>query len=388
MTSGGPTPATRTAAPDSAFWQGRRVFLTGHTGFKGSWLSLWLNRLGARVTGYALPPPTDPCLFDQASVAAVLGSVIGDVRDLPSLADTVADARPEVVFHLAAQSVVKRGYADPVETYAVNVMGTVHLYEAIRRWGGRCVVVNVTSDKCYAEAGEPGEAHREDDRLGGNDPYSSSKACAELVTDAYRRSYFSPESLSPRDVATATVRSGNVIGGGDWTADQLIPDLIRAFAANQPCLLRNPAAVRPWQHVLEPLRGYLVLAQRLASEGPALASAWNFGPDQSDARPVSWIADRLAKAWGPPAGWTRDPGPHAAETPTLLLDTTKAASVLGWRPALPLSEALDWVLEWYRGWHRGEDLVRLTRDQVEAYQQRLSGEPARVSPASGSQARP
>lgn len=362
-------PATR--GPDRAFWRGRRVFLTGHTGFKGSWLSLWLQALGAEVTGYALEPPTEPSLFAQAGVAAGMRSLTADIRDAQHLAGALADCRPQVVIHMAAQSVVKRGYADPVETYSANVMGTVHLFEAVRRYGAGCVVVNVTSDKCYAHR-TTGPGYREDEPMGGDDPYSNSKGCAELVTGAYRQSYFPPAALARHGVALASARAGNAIGGGDWTPDQLIPDLVRAFTAGQACRIRSPRAIRPWQFVLEPLRGYLLLAEHLTRDGASFASGWNFGPADGDAQPVSWIADRLVAGWGDRAAWTQDTAVHPAEAATLRLDASKAAACLGWRPVLPLAEALDWIVEWYRGWGRGDDLGKLTRSQIVQYEQRLA----------------
>src|SRR5579863_6788807 len=270
---------------DAAFWRGRRVFLTGHTGFKGSWLSLWLDTLGAKTTGYALSPPTVPSLFQLANVAGSMRSMLGDVRDFNQLKRAIDECQPDVVIHLAAQSVVYRGYEDPIETYSSNVMGTVHLLEAVRKLGRPCVVVNVTSDKCYANQ-EWVWGYRENEPMGGRDPYSNSKGCAELVTTAYRESFFSKDSIGRHGVALASARAGNAIGGGDWTANQLIPDLIRAFVAGQSCLIRNPSAFRPWQFVLEPLRGYLLLAERLSEDGPQFASGWNFGPADADAKPV------------------------------------------------------------------------------------------------------
>jgi CDP-glucose 4,6-dehydratase len=344
------------------------VLLTGHTGFKGSWLSLWLHRLGAEVTGYALEPPTRPSLYQQAGVTAHVRSVISDIRDFPRLEAAVGDCRPDVVFHLAAQSVVRRGYADPIETYATNVMGTVNLLEAVRRRAAGCVVVNVTSDKCYAHR-DGGPGYREDEPMGGDDPYSNSKGCAELVTSAFRRSYFPPEALDRHRVALASARAGNAVGGGDWTADQLVPDLIRSFAAGTPCPIRNPGAIRPWQFVLEPLRGYLVLAEHLARDGARFASGWNFGPASADARPVSWIADRLAGAWGEGASWAPDPGAHPPEAAVLTLDASRAGHQLGWRPVLSLERALEWIVEWYRAWAGGDDLGGVTRAQVDRYQE-------------------
>lgn len=323
-----------------SFWKGRKVFLTGHTGFKGSWLSLWLDRLGANVTGYALDPPTQPSLFEQAEVSGVLRSICADIRDFPWLKSAVAECRPEVVIHMAAQSVVHRGYEDPIETYSSNIMGTVHLLEAVRQLGQPCVVVNVTSDKCY-ENREWIWGYREDDAMGGHDPYSNSKACAELVTSAFRNSYFQTEDFGRRRTVVASARAGNVIGGGDWTADQLIPDLMRAFLSSEPCLIRNPSAIRPWQFVLEPLRGYLLLAERLAEDPGRFDSAWNFGPAEADAKPVSWIGDRLVRLWGNHASWIEDAGMHPRESHYLKLDASKARTCLNWHPSIPLNLALE-----------------------------------------------
>lgn len=352
--------------PDPAFWRGRRVFLTGHTGFKGSWLSLWLELLGAKVTGYALEPPTEPSLFAQARLTERADSIIADIRDAKRLARAVRDARPDVIIHMAAQSVVKQGYADPVGTYETNVLGTVYLFEAVRRLERACAVVNVTSDKCYAHR-TSGPAYREDDPMGGDDPYSNSKGCAELVTESYRRSFFPEDRLSHHGVALASARAGNAIGGGDWTPNQLIPDLMRAFAAGIPCAIRRPDAIRPWQFVLEPLRGYLVLAERLATGGAAYAGGWNFGPPDADSRPVSHLADRLAAEWGGRASWVVDGAEHEPEAAVLRLDASKSADRLGWRPVLPLDTALGWIAEWYTGWSKGADLRALTHEQIARY---------------------
>jgi CDP-glucose 4,6-dehydratase len=355
-----------------SFWKKRPVLLTGHTGFKGSWLSLWLSALEADVTGYALDPPTQPNLFEQAGVSSGIRSIRADVRDFPRLKAVIAESRPDVIIHLAAQSVVRRGYEDPIETYSSNVIGTVNLFEALRQLGQPCVVVNVTSDKCY-ENREWVWGYREDDSLGGHDPYSNSKACAELVTSAFRSSYFRPDDIRRHGVAVASARAGNVIGGGDWTRDQLIPDLVRAFAAGQPCGIRNPCAVRPWQFVLEPLRGYLMLAERLAEEPGVFASAWNFGPSEEDARPVSWIGDGLARRWGAGASWRNDAGTHPPETRSLRLDTSKTRASLGWHPLLPLERGLDWTVEWYLACRAGGDLGALTRAQIQRYEAIVSG---------------
>lgn len=356
---------------DRSFWKGRRVFLTGHTGFKGSWLSLWLDALGADLTGYALGPPTQPNLFEQAQVAGVLRSISADIRDFPRLKTAIAECKPDVVIHMAAQSLVRRGYEDPVETYSSNVMGTVHLLEALRQLKRPCVVVNVTSDKCYANC-ESIWGYRENEALGGHDPYSNSKGCAELVTTAYRDSFFPAESVGRHGIALASARAGNVIGGGDWTSYQLIPDIMRAFLASQPCLIRNPTAVRPWQFVLEPLRGYLMLAERLTQEDASrFACGWNFGPIESDAKPVSWIANQLTQSWGNQASWIQDTAEHPREAQFLKLDISQAAAYLNWHPIVPLSIALDWIVEWYREFQAGTDLRRLTRCQIARYEQRL-----------------
>ena len=350
-----------------AYWKGRKVFVTGHTGFKGSWLSLWLDALGANVTGYALDPPTQPSLFEQAQLGGTIKTIRADIRDFPRLKSEISQCRPDVVLHLAAQSVVRRGYDDPIETYSSNVMGTVNLLEALRQLEQPCAVVNVTSDKCYANR-EWVWGYREDEPMGGRDPYSNSKGCAELVTTAYRESFFPAESVAQHGIALASARAGNAIGGGDWTGDQLIPDLMRAFLAGQPCLIRNPSAYRPWQFVLEPLRGYLVLAERLAEDATRFASGWNFGPVDADAKPVSWIADKLAASWGKTAAWTQDPATHPREAHALKLDASKAGANLDWHPVLPLSQALEWIVEWYRGFEAGADLRRLTQTQIERYE--------------------
>jgi CDP-glucose 4,6-dehydratase len=350
-----------------SFWKGRNVLVTGHTGFKGSWLCLWLESLGANVTGYALAPPTEPSLFEKARVSDSLKSVCADIRDLPRLTSVMAQCHPDVIFHMAAQSVVRRGYEDPIETYSSNVMGTVHLFEAVRQLKLRCVIINVTSDKCY-ENREWVWSYRENEPMGGRDPYSNSKGCAELVTSAYRDSFFPPDSLQRHGVALASARAGNAIGGGDWTSDQLIPDLMRGFLAGKSCLIRNPSAVRPWQFVLEPLRGYIVLAERLSEDGPRFASGWNFGPTETDAKPVAWIADKLVSLWGAGAAWNLDAATHPREAHFLKLDASKAKNCLHWHPVLPLESALDWIVEWWRTYQAGADVRQLTRTQIERYE--------------------
>jgi CDP-glucose 4,6-dehydratase len=350
-----------------SFWKGRKVFLTGHTGFKGSWLSLWLDTLGAEVTGYALDPPTQPSLFIQTQVADTVHSVYGDIRDFHALQSAIESCRPEVVIHMAAQSVVRRGYEDPIETYSSNVMGTVHLLEALRQLGRPCAIVNVTSDKCY-ENREWIWGYRENEAFGGSDPYSNSKGCAELVTTAYRESYFPPAAVASHAVGLASARAGNVVGGGDWTANQLVPDLMRAFQAGRPCAIRNPKAIRPWQFVLEPLRGYLMLAERLSEDPGRFASGWNFGPAGGDAKPVSWMADELAALWGGGASWQLEDGAHPHESMLLRLDATKAEVHLGWTPRIRLQQTLEWTAEWYRLAQQKGDLRGHTCEQIERYE--------------------
>lgn len=358
-----------------AFWSGKRVFLTGHTGFKGSWLALWLQQLGAQVIGYALDAPTQPSLFDAARVAAGMQSEYGDVRDLPTLQRAMQAAQPEIVIHLAAQSLVRLSYDTPVETYATNVMGTVHLLEAVRQTPGVRAVVNVTTDKCY-ENKEWAWGYRENEPMGGFDPYSNSKGCSELVSAAYRSSFFSPTHYLQHGVALATARAGNVIGGGDWAKDRLIPDILAAFEAGKPVPIRNPYATRPWQHVLEPLRGYLTLAEHLYTDGPGFAEGWNFGPYSDDAKPVEWIVRQLAERWGQGASWQIDAGEHPHEAHYLKLDISKAAQRLHWQPTLRLDDALSLIVDWARARQTGADMRALTLAQIATYQaQALASSP-------------
>ena len=345
-----------------AFWQGRHVFLTGHTGFKGSWLSLWLQSLGAEVTGYALPPPTNPNLFQNAKVGEAMTSIIADVRDLAALQKAMHAAQPEVVIHMAAQALVRYSYENPVDTYSTNVMGTVHLLEAVRNTQSVKAVVVVTTDKCY-ENKEWLWGYREDEPMGGFDPYSNSKGCAELVTSAYRRSF-----LQDKGIALASARAGNVIGGGDWAEDRLIPDILSAFEQGKLAHIRNPHAVRPWQHVLEPLRGYLTLAERLFEQGPSFAEAWNFGPNDEDAKPVGWIVEQMAKMWRDGAQWQIDKGEHPHEASYLKLDISKARTRLDWHPALRLNEALKLIIDWAKQRQAGADIHQMTVDQINNYQ--------------------
>jgi len=335
-------------------WRGRRVLLTGHTGFKGAWLALWLQGLGARVAGYSLAPPTQPSLYAEARVREALeAEAIADIRDLGVLQSFARAFDPEVVFHLAAQSLVRRAYAEPRETWSTNAAGTACVLEATRACPSLRAVVVVTSDKCYRNEGAT-RPFREDDPLGGSDPYSASKATAEILSSGYRASFFEGDSPA----ALATARAGNVIGGGDWAQDRLVSDAIKAFAAGSPLRLRYPDATRPWQHVLDALHGYLVLAEALLAGRPRQAGGWNFGPSPVDERPVSWLAARLAERWGDGAAWQPDAGQHPAEAAALRLDSTRARSHLGWRPKLPLEAAVDWTVDWYRAQLRDSSAAR------------------------------
>lgn len=344
------------------FWGDKRVFLTGHSGFKGGWLSLWLQAMGAEAHGYALNPPTAPSLFNVAKVGkGMASSEIADIRDADRLRHAMQAARPEIVFHLAAQPLVRYSYAQPVETYAVNVMGTVNLLEAVRATSSVKAVVIVTTDKCY-ENREWTWGYRENESVGGFDPYSSSKGCAELVTSAYRRSY-----LESAGVAMASARAGNVIGGGDWAADRLIPDFLRALDAGETLRIRSPLSIRPWQHVLEPLSGYLLLAQKLYEEGADYGEAWNFGPDDEDAKPVQWIVERLIQAWGEGANWVLDGGDHPHEAHYLKLDCSKAKAYLDWHPRWHLEGTLAAIIDWHRAYQAGKDMRTFSLDQIRKY---------------------
>ncbi len=350
--------------PNRNFWQGRRVLVTGHTGFKGSWLSLWLTEMGADVVGLALEPPTTPSLFELAGVASRVESIIGDIRDADLVSEVIRRVQPEVLVHMAAQALVRPSYSDPVETYATNVMGTVHLLEGARSTPSIKAFVSVTSDKCY-ENREWVWGYREDEAFGGHDPYSNSKACAELVTSAYRSSFFGTAGT-----AVASARAGNVIGGGDWATDRLVPDIVKAMSAGTPVRIRNPNAVRPWQHVLEPLAGYLMLAERLMEHGAAYAEGWNFGPSEDSAQTVQWIVERMVDRWGDQAKWTIDAGDHPHEAHFLKLDCSKARQRMAFRPRLDLSETLDWVVDWHRAVDRGESALAVTCRQIAEFEAR------------------
>lgn len=335
--------------------------MTGHTGFKGSWLSLWLQQLGADVVGYALEPPTEPSIFEVARVVEGMTSIIGDIRDIEKFRSVLQEHKPEIVIHMAAQPLVRESYDDPVGTLSSNVMGTANMLEAVRVNDSVRVVVSITSDKCY-ENKEWIWGYREIDRLGGYDPYSASKACSELVISSYRNSFFGQSGVS-----LASTRAGNVIGGGDWAKDRLIPDIMRAVMEGRPVVIRNPNATRPWQHVLEPLNGYLMVAERLWEEGDAFAEGWNFGPNDEDVKPVSWICDHITQQWSQDAGWRLDEEDQLHENTLLKLDCSKAKARLGWHPKLDLATALAWIVEWFQAYQAQEDMRAVTEAQIRRF---------------------
>lgn len=350
---------------EPSFWAGKRILITGHTGFKGSWLSLWLQELGCRVAGYALSPPTRPSMFEVVGIADGMVSVEGDVRDTERLRRLFQEFRPELVFHMAAQSLVRQSYCDPETTFSTNVMGTVHVLEAARAVGETKAVVNITSDKCYANH-EWLWGYRETDAMGGRDPYSASKGCAELVTSAFRESFLDSKRYPGHHTVLATARSGNVVGGGDWSPDRLVPDVVRAFSRGEAASIRNPDAVRPWQHVLEPLYGYLMLAQAMYLEGPEFGEAWNFGPNDDDTRTVGWLAHRMGSRWDQEV--VHDTGHDSLhEANHLKLDCSKAKSRLGWRPRWNIERALDETLSWYEYYRASEDMRSITLHQIQDY---------------------
>jgi CDP-glucose 4,6-dehydratase len=352
------------------FWSNRKVFLTGHTGFKGSWLSLWLQTLGARVVGYSLPPPTDPSLYVIAHVEEGMESIVGDVLDLERLLQVLRRCQPEVAIHMAAQSLVRHSYTDPVGTFATNVLGTVHILQAIRTISSVRSVIIVTTDKCYSNS-EDLRAFRETDALGGADPYSSSKACAELVTDAFRKSFF-PLGAEGKATGIASVRAGNVIGGGDWAPDRLIPDVMRAAHCGQQVCIRNPHAVRPWQHVLDPLCGYLTLAEKLCEDPARFSESWNFGPEESEPTSVVAILEHLQRLWGDDVSWRIDGGPHPHEAQCLMLDCRKAKERLGWEPQWNLRHALEATVQWYKAHQSRQNMRSISKGQIRAYQRMLT----------------
>lgn len=347
---------------DSSFWKGKKVFLTGHTGFKGSWLSLWLQNMGAVVKGYSLDVNTKPALFTQANVAAEMESEIGDIRNLGQLTESMVSFSPDILIHMAAQPLVRLSYQEPVDTYTTNVIGTVNVLEAARKCINLKAIVSVTTDKCY-ENKEWEWGYRENEPMGGHDPYASSKGCAELVTSAYRRSFFSTEHTA----SLASARAGNVIGGGDWAEDRLIPDILRAFEKSEPVVIRNPLSTRPWQHVLEPLSGYLVLAQELFLNGDEFAEGWNFGPKDEDCKPVSWILDKMVESWGGNASWSLDKKNNPHEAGFLKLDCSKAAIRLKWKPKWHLQLTLKSIVDWHQIYSNGGDIKKQCLKEINTY---------------------
>jgi len=348
-------------AVDSKFWRGKRVFLTGHTGFKGSWLSLWLQSMGVTLRGISLAPPTEPALFEIASVADGMDHIICDIRDFAAVNEQMSAFKPEIVIHMAAQPLVRLSYEQPISTYATNVLGTVHVLEAARNCRSVKAIVNVTTDKCY-ENREWEWGYRESDPMGGHDPYSSSKGCAELVSAAYRSSF-----LADAGIAIATARAGNVIGGGDWAKDRLVPDILYSLERKQAVIIRNPSAIRPWQHVLEPLSGYMKLAESLYNEGQLNAEGWNFGPYENDARSVQWIVEQMCEKWGHGARWDLQSAGQPHEARFLKLDASKAKERLNWLPMWSLGTALSKVIEWHQMWMDGENIHGLCRRQIAQY---------------------
>lgn len=344
------------------FWNNRKVLMTGHTGFKGGWLSLWLQSMGAELRGIALEPPTTPALFNVAQIAKRMDSHIADIRDAGAISRLVKEFQPEIIIHMAAQPLVRLSYQQPIDTYATNVMGTVHVLEAARHSGSVRAIVNVTTDKCYDNR-EWLWGYRENEAMGGHDPYSSSKGCAELVSNAYRKSF-----LNDAGIAMATARAGNVIGGGDWASDRLVPDTLFALEKHQPVQIRNPHATRPWQHVLEPLSGYLLLAERLHEQGQAFAEAWNFGPRDEDAQPVEWIVEQLCQLWGNQASWQLQSGEHPHEANYLKLDISKVKQRLNWAPRWTLKQALEHITHWHQSWLQEQDMHALCLQQINQYQ--------------------
>jgi CDP-glucose 4,6-dehydratase len=352
---------------DREFWQGKRVFLTGHTGFKGSWLSLWLASLGTEVKGYALNPPTSPSLFDEAKVGKMIDSQIGDIRDQDALYESMLEFNPDILIHMAAQPLVRYSYDAPIETYEVNVIGTAKVLEVARSCSNLKAIVNITTDKCY-ENDEHSQGYKEDDPMGGHDPYSSSKGCAELVASAYRRSF-----LQEQGIGLASVRAGNVIGGGDWADDRLIPDILRSFEKSEPVIIRNPKATRPWQHVLEPLSGYLILAEKLYKNQKEYAEGWNFGPNEKGVKPVDWILDKMIFKW-PDASWKLDQNSSPHEAGFLKLDITKAESKLDWKPVWELSYTLEKIIAWHKAWLDKENMQTICLAEIEEYTKDMNNE--------------
>lgn len=355
---------------NKSFWKGKRIFITGHTGFKGSWLSFWLTELGADVKGYALKPDVSPNLYDTLSLGNRMESVFGDIRDLGHLKKEIIEYKPQVIFHMAAQAIVRTSYEDPLETFDTNVLGTANLLESVRSAHSVRAVISVTSDKCY-ENKEWDWKYRESDPMGGWDPYSASKGCAELVTASYRRSFFLNGEADKNQTGIASARAGNVIGGGDWSKDRLIPDIMRSFSENEPVIIRNPAAVRPWQYILDLLHGYMVLAEKLYDQPEKYSESWNFGPSENDEQSVEFITNRMVETWGEGASWKLDEGVNPHEAGYLKLDSSKSRMKLGWSTHLNLTEALDYLTIWYKSYFEGEDMTEITKARLKEFEELL-----------------
>ena len=364
---------------NNTFWPGKRVFLTGHTGFKGSWLSLWLKKMGAEVKGYSKIPETQPSLFEIANIEKEIETEFSDIRDYERLKKSISNFNPEIVIHMAAQPLVRDSYKDPLATYTTNIIGTANLLEAARHCQTVRVVINVTTDKCYQNE-EWQWGYRESDALGGRDPYSSSKACSELITTAYRESFFKTRS----EIHVATARAGNVIGGGDWSKDRLVPDILRAFSNRQPVTVRNPLATRPWQHVLEPLHGYLTLAEHLDSGAEQYQGGWNFGPAENGNRSVKEIIDLLVRMWPESASWVEDHSPQPKEAGLLKLDISKAKALLNWHPIWKLETGLQSIVDWHQSWLQGNDMKEITLDQINQFEASLNAEKDKLRNAGSS----
>ncbi len=347
---------------NSDFWNNKRVLITGHTGFKGSWLTIWLKKLGAEIIGFSNSIPTNPSLYELSEINSDITSITGDIRNLSAIHNTISQYKPQIVIHMAAQSLVGPSYNDPVETYSTNVMGTVNLFEAVRKSDDVSVVINVTSDKCY-ENKETLDGYVETDELGGYDPYSNSKACSELITSSFRNSFFNDTSIEKN---LASVRAGNIIGGGDWSKNRLIPDIIKSLQQELPLNLRNPDGIRPWQHVLDPLHGYLILAEHLWTNNPQFSEAWNFGPEQNSIKPVSWIIDQISEYWGSSINWEKSKQ-HFHETHVLALNCSKSKSELNWIPKLNLTDSIKWTVDWFKEFYNKSDMRKITEKQIDNF---------------------
>lgn len=352
------------------FWNNKKILLTGHTGFKGSWLSLWLQKLNADVVGFSKSIPTNPSLFELANVEDGITSIIGNVCDYNELEKTIKEFKPEIIIHMAAQAILRESYKNPIETYATNIMGTVNLFESIRKVGNVKVIVNITTDKCYLP-NESSKSHIETDRLGGYDPYSSSKACSELITSSYRNSFFNPKEYEKHGISIASCRAGNVIGGGDWAKDRLIPDIMKGIMNNQTIKIRNPNSIRPWQHVLDPLNGYLSLVEKLWISGSEYSEGWNFGPLENDEKPVKWIVEKLIEQCSKNIKYEIDDCYNPHEENYLRLNCKKANTKLNWIPKLKLEEGLKWITEWYSQYEENKNMREVTEQQIEKFQKLL-----------------